>query len=457
MSTLDENMQATESTMAPLLKRVFLFLEDGDWQKADEYCERVLDLDPECAEAYVGKLMAELHVRTQDDLKHHDLPFDDNGYFQKALRFADEDMQSQLRDWVQHIKHRRAEEGYVAATAAMMEAADEDVFWSAPPLFREPGDYKDAEEFRRQCKTRAGRFKRATLVSLLIMIILAMITTLFFIFALPHIRYTHAKKLFKSGDYQSAIVIFEKLGDYKDSEDQLTECRYLKAVELMNNGDYEKAIFLFNKLVEYKDSAAKISECEKLTALKNSHIGDYVFFGTYEQDNDTANGKEDIEWLVLEVKDGKALLISRHILDCKPYSENYATVTWENCTLRTWLNREFITTAFTVEEQAMIPTITVPANTNPEYDTNPGTATQDQVFLLSITEANTYFSSNDARQCAPTEYAVANGAYWWLRSPGDSQYVAAYVTLDGDVVEYGRNVRNVNGAVRPALWINLNA
>ena len=114
----------------------------------------------------------------------------------------------------------------------------------------------------------------------------------------------------------------------------------------------------------------------------------------------------------------------------------------------------------------MIPTVTVSADENPSYSTNPGNATQDQVFLLSITEAYKYFSSDSARQCKPTEYVVAGGAYvnssngncwWWLRSPGDRQDNAAYVRSGGDVSEHGSNVFIDFSAVRPALWIDLNS
>ena len=111
----------------------------------------------------------------------------------------------------------------------------------------------------------------------------------------------------------------------------------------------------------------------------------------------------------------------------------------------------------------MIPTVTVSADKNPDYSTNPGNATQDQVFLLSITEVNKYFSSDSARQCKPTDYAVANGAWdrgncwWWLRSPGLYQNYAADVYYDGVVVEHGFYVDHDDRAVRPALWIDLNS
>ena len=163
----------------------------------------------------------------------------------------------------------------------------------------------------------------------------------------------------------------------------------------------------------------------------------------------------------------KILVISKEALDCKPYNTSYTDVTWETCTLRKWLNNDFINAAFSADERTMIPTVTVSADKNPDYSTNPGNATQDQVFLLSITEVNKYFSSDSARQCKPTDYAVAvaNGAWgsgnfcwWWLRSPGDTQLTAATVSSDGDVFVDGFYVIFVDlVAVRPALWIDLNS
>ena len=51
---------SVNATVDSLLKRAFMFLEDGDWDSANEYCEKVLDIDPENAEAYLGKFLAEL-------------------------------------------------------------------------------------------------------------------------------------------------------------------------------------------------------------------------------------------------------------------------------------------------------------------------------------------------------------------------------------------------------------
>ena len=204
-------------------------------------------------------------------------------------------------------------------------------------------------------------------------------------------------------------------------------------------------------------------------SFDNVSVGDTITFGTYEQDNDTSNGPEAIEWSVLDVQDGRALIISKYGLDAKPYNEEYTEITWESCTLRSWLNNDFLNEAFSSGEQAMIPTVTVTADKNPEFDTDPGNDTQDKIFLLSFSEAVKYFSSDEERMCVPTVYAINQGTYmsdsykvggaatswWWLRSPGRNDSSAAFVFHDGDVCCDGRRVDSVLVCVRPALWTTL--
>ncbi len=199
---------------------------------------------------------------------------------------------------------------------------------------------------------------------------------------------------------------------------------------------------------------------------KNTKVGDYITFGEYEQDNVTSNGKEDIEWLVLEKKDSKALVISKYALDCKPYNEKYENITWEDCTLREWLNDDFLNAAFSANEQAAIQEMTVPAEDHPKNGTDAGNDTKDKIFLLSISEAEKYFSSDDDRICSSTKYAKAQGVYnsnnncyWWLRSPADKQNSAVYVATDGYLFLYtydnANKVNDGNNAVRPAMWVTL--
>ena len=222
-------------------------------------------------------------------------------------------------------------------------------------------------------------------------------------------------------------------------------------------------------------------------------VGSTITFGRYEQDNDTTNGKESIEWRVLDKNaDGQLLVISEKVLEVKNYNEKYKEITWEDSTIRSWLNGydasynsdglnytggNFIDTAFTAEEQAKIVASTVPAHKNPNYSTSPGNATIDKIFLLSIVEANEYFENNASRQADATRYAVKQGVgvmgsesgnysfngsctdvhcytYWWLRSPGDNSYSAANVNISGAVDTYGDYVDSADHGVRPALWLN---
>ena len=159
------------------------------------------------------------------------------------------------------------------------------------------------------------------------------------------------------------------------------------------------------------------------------------------------------------------MVISRYALDYKPYNTANYGVTWETCTLRTWLNQDFLNAAFSSTEQAMIPTVTVTADKNPSRwsTADLGNATQDKVFLLSIVEANEYFVTDSARKCNHTAYANAQKggmagneqSQWWLRTPGDKQLWAAYVGYKGKVSESGMEVISTYYAVRPALWIEL--
>ncbi len=187
-------------------------------------------------------------------------------------------------------------------------------------------------------------------------------------------------------------------------------------------------------------------------------VGDYIVFGAYEQDNDLTNGKEPIEWLVLDAQDGKALLISKYVLDCRKFNTTNTQVAWESSSIRSWLNEEFLSNAFSVEEQAMISTTALNVNTGIEVEED----TEDKIFLLSFEEAKCYFSVDSDRQCSPTEYARAQGCrtnidkmcWWWLRSLDlFNYYHAGLVYFDGSL-DYG-NVQTKYNGVRPALWLTL--
>ena len=143
----------------PLLKRAFMFLEDGDWCSADEYCEKVLDIDPECAEAYLGKLMAQLHVSTQEELKEQPKCFDDNKYYKKALRYSSDTFYKIL---INYSACTKMEVAYHEALNTLKTANTEAACIAAAQQFMCLGGYKDASLQRYNAEKLAETMKIKT-------------------------------------------------------------------------------------------------------------------------------------------------------------------------------------------------------------------------------------------------------------------------------------------------------
>ena len=622
---------------APLLERAFLFLEDNKWADADTYCEKVLDIDPKNAQAYLGKLMAELQVPKRGQLSDCAQPFDKNENYLKILRFGDEALKTELCEYIDIINERnethRKSAIYNNACGIMKSAAAQKAFLKGAELFKSISGFRDADALAAQClekaescrkdavyttaisrmavgntasykqaiaifKTipgwrdadsqiyacqkrieeikaqeeaarlealrkaeekriaaakRAKRLKKFAAIATPVLCVCIAFVIVLCTVIIPQLKYSKAMNLLESGDYDSAYSLLEEInkdddikvskynramkllesedydsayslleeiddnetiasskrsramklldsGNYDsaygllneigDSEtiasskrsramklldsgnfdsaygllresndiDTIFASKYDRAIKCIDSGDYESAYILL-KDISYKDSKEKCADIKSKynqILMRKAAVGDKITFGTYEQDNVTSNGTENIEWLVLARENNKILVISDKVLDAKQYN-NEINTTWEQCSLRKWLNDSFLNTAFSKKERALIQSTTVSADKNPKYSTNPGNATTDKVFLLSINEVYKYFNDFHARECALTAYAKAHGAaLWWLRSPGSS-YSAAFVYPTGALVYNGESVKVSYGGVRPALWIDLDS
>ena len=390
----------------PLLRRAFMFLEDGEWQSADEYAEKVLDIDPENGEAYLAKAMSDLKKRSRSSMNDAS-GIALNANIQKALRFGSESLKNEIN-------------GYIAST----KAADE----------RRRKAAEEAEAARRKAAEEAEAARR---------------------------------KAAEEAEAEAQLEADKVIAAFMAKQNRID------AASISGSGEYSYSRAL--KALQTKPRVLQIAS-EKQPKLVPSYRGFVTIpFGRYPQASKNKNAP--IEWLVLKIDGSRALLISKYALDCRQYNTSCADVTWETCTLRKWLNGMFLNAAFSKSERAMIlnaafskseramiPSVTVSADKNPSYSTSPGNSTTDQVFLLSITEVNNYFSSNSARQCQGTAYCYAQGAYtnssngncwWWLRSSGYDSSSAAFVYDDGSIFEFGNSVNYDNYAVRPALWIDL--
>ena len=220
--------------------------------------------------------------------------------------------------------------------------------------------------------------------------------------------------------------------------------------------------FAYNKSVSKKGTPTKVeSSSQKKDKNPDYKIGETIEFGNYPQEEDGT--EKPIEWIVMKNEGNQVLLLSKYVLDAKPYNEELEEVTWETSDIRQWLNNEFYTTAFNKTEKAKIQTSLIKNEDNSEYGTSGENDTEDKVFLLSEKEAETLFSNDEEKIAKATEYAEKSVVYvneekavlWWLRSPGDYSNSAAVVNRDGWVYRDGNNVDDRYDGVRPALHLNL--
>ena len=551
-----------------LLTRARLFLEDGDFKSASEYADRVLDIDPKYAPAYLVRLQAGLNIRHEEDLRASEKPLTAYADFEKAIRFADNQQKAVYQGYNQRILHRleqeRLERLYQIAVGSYQMASDEWTYLEAAEAFSALLTYKDAEKCAALCRQKAEearaeqtaqrererveeekrRVRNKRTANIVIpLVAAAFILVLLVTVVIPGNKYQEAKDLLALGQYDQASEAFRVLGDYSDSASKAQEAIYQKGTNLLAGKQYDQAAEAFRALGDYsdsavmaletayqngkalaeagkydeaseafralgdysdsavmaletayqngkallqagkypealavlieikgyKDSASLITENAGLSAAaefeRKWSVGNTITFGSYEQDNNSANGKEPIRWRVLKREGNKALLISVDNIDCLPYNKTYTHVTWEGSTLRSWLNSDFLQIAFTAQERERILVSDVKNENNSTYGTDGGNDTHDQVFLLSIGEAEGLFKNDADRVAKNTAYAKAQGAYtsdsgagwWWLRSPGIYRTGAANVYTDGSVYRNGIGVDDGNDAVRPALWIDLSS
>lgn len=241
-----------------------------------------------------------------------------------------------------------------------------------------------------------------------------------------------------------------------DNMDEITKSDYSKMGE-----DYTKMIF------------------DKYDAIKFGKQK-YGFLNVLE---------EPIEWIILEKKENAVLLLSKYIIDCKPFyhidienidnidldlKEKFKDVNWNNSTLREWLNEDFLNESFNDKERRLI------LSTHLE-DIN----TDDKIFCLNQYEYEKYFDNggyyennrdigdtriyyngttirNDkAKQYDTYNIFKSDDTYdYWLRDKdtnekeygiefGTTKTVNYYGDIDSNV-DY-----NMFIGVRPAMWVSL--
>ncbi len=194
------------------------------------------------------------------------------------------------------------------------------------------------------------------------------------------------------------------------------------------------------------------------------NVQDTFYFGSYEQDANFLNGSEPLEWRVLKKTDSEMLVLSEKVIDAVPYDKDDRDVTWQTCTLRKWLNKNFYDIAFNSAEKELIKTTKLKNQDHPEKEGKGGKDTKDKIFLLSYDDASNteYFETFWDLRGMATEYTKCMGYVepngltdWWLRTVGEQNDKAMKVYFSGNIYTNGIFVEANDNEVRPAMVIKL--
>ncbi|MCR5661481.1 MAG: DUF6273 domain-containing protein [bacterium] len=310
-----------------------------------------------------------------------------------------------------------------------------------------------------------------------VIVLTLVIAAIYIYYIEPARSYKEASALMERGDFAQAELVFNKLGDYKDSEIKASSAKLQALLELLKKSQFDEAIKYFHSLTskdwrntadrpdlqneirfevadylfrqkkynealnyylnlgDYRDSRERAQACvfrmggEAYFADQKYDFGSIMEMGRFEQDNNTANGAEPIEWIVVRkaiADDGlHILLISRYCLDCRPYQDKKPFTEWKDSSLRKWLNHEFYGKAFNNDEHGKIVTVKV----GPDWcdffrEVENGHLSADNVFILSEEEMNICLFNGGGRKGLPTPFAVSRGVQvkedgscrYWLRN-----------------------------------------
>lgn len=314
---LPENTDGVDP--AALLRRAELALEDGEFEDADGFCERVLNIQPENPDAYLMKLLAQYHVGKVEQLYGVRADISYSGNYKKLMRFADSGLRERLTECRCRVMYDIWRGGYESAQSA-------EVCFAAADGFKALGDYADSADMAELCLARAEKLKEEETEARI------------------NREYYEAKTALERGsdpaDLAEAQSRLTALGDYKDSAELAAKCserirelneeaerlaaeeqkaeqtelrrrersrktairaavigvsgaavviaavvvgsrislsnKYDRALALMDRGDFDGAAAAFTEIYDYSDSAEKIKESRYLKAMTFFDSGDFA-------------------------------------------------------------------------------------------------------------------------------------------------------------------------------------
>ena len=241
-AVLQPQIIQTDVNVSALAKRAEILIGDGEYDKADELLEKVLDNDPVNSQAYLLKLLIEKKFHTIEDLKTLDNTLEKNSNFKKAYDFGDAEQKKRLSSINEFISNRNEEKRLDNLYNQALKYKNQKKYTDAESVFSSISGYRDAAKQVLEC-TNLGKEE----------------------------IYSKALSLKEQNYFSGAIETFTKIKDFKDSETQISECtelfnnaKYVKASKLKESGKFDEAASIFKELGSYQDSASQIDECDRL-------------------------------------------------------------------------------------------------------------------------------------------------------------------------------------------------
>lgn len=320
-----------------LLDRGFMELEDGEWQKADEFFEQALNLDAKIGIAYLGKLMAELHVNRPNELNKYEKSFENSSNYRKAIRFGSQKLQDKLQADVKHINSRNKRKEEFLRKKAIYKSAkmkmDKHDYNSAIAEFQKISDFKDSNEQIDRCRQKAeeqrikiekAKLKKRKIIKFItpVIAVLIIFVIIFNTVIFPSIRYNKAMDYINNNDYFSAISLLNKIYKYKDSKSLLTDY-YTKY--------YPKSISVGGAYY-YNGNGFSVGVCGDGTMAVTKKIG---FKNRMFNDYDIMSWKEIISVSaglhhVVGLKSDGTVVATEYIGDLKNYDGQCDVDGWSN-------------------------------------------------------------------------------------------------------------------------------
>lgn len=423
------NVVHNSQEIASWQKRVFLFLEDAEWDNANIYCEKILDREPENVNAYLGKLMILCRARRVGDLRNSEIMFDKETIYARVMQYADNKLKAILTDSLKAIyerdRCRKIDQVYANARQLSGNGCSKSSLKQAIKIFESIPEWRDSKEQIEICQKKLKNKKRNGVIKTVIILII--IATLFVGFGACVVE--SMKFLNKvNEEEQKRIVAAQEL---REKQGKLQEAK--NSYDL---GYYASAYSQYKELGDF-DTAAEGAAKARNAMINDTEVGETICFGSENQ-----------EWIVLLKEADKALIISMSITGSSHFGNQTKTVAWAESHIRSNLNGSYLNENFTDDEKSVILDTIFPSTYGDSEIT-------DKIFLLSSDEVNVFFENDEQRMVSE------NIKTWWLRNTDmeGETFTSYYVSEDGAIKKEGEGeeinqLQSVLG-IRPAMWISI--